>query len=163
MKPLQSQAQPEGAAQYRIGAAARQTGVPAANIRYYEKERLLAPGSRGDNRYRLYGAAELHRLRLIRLCRAMDMSLAEVRSLLALEQGRRDDCAAARDTLDAHLQHVRERLTELRALEVELRALRERCDGSGTHCRSIEALHQRADAQPPAKPVPVARGRRRHV
>ena len=135
------------AAPFRIGEVARQSGVSAANIRYYEKEGLLAPGAREDNSYRLYNANDVHRLRFIRLCRAMDMSLDEVRTLLALDLNRKEDCDAARDTLDGHLQHVRDRLAELQALEADLLALRSRCDGSDTHCYIIEALHERADAQ----------------
>ena len=135
---------------HRIGEVARRSGVSAANIRYYEKEGLLAPGAREDNSYRLYSDDEVHRLRFIRLCRAMDMSLDEVRTLLALDWGRKADCEAARDTLDQHLQHVRSRLAELQALEADLLALRSRCDGSDTHCHIIEALHARADAQPAA-------------
>ena len=72
------------AAQFRIGEAAQQSGVSAANIRYYEKEGLLPPGARGDNSYRMYSSDDVHQLRFIRLCRAMDMSLQEVRTLLAL-------------------------------------------------------------------------------
>ena len=147
---------------HRIGEAARLSGVTAANIRYYEKEGLLTPGGRGSNSYRLYSAAEVHRLRFIRLCRAMDMSLDEVRTLLALDWGRKADCDAARDTLDAHLQHVRTRLAELQALESDLLALRSRCDGSDATCHIIEALHERADAQQAALPTPTAPGKR-HV
>ena len=94
------------AAQFRIGEAAQQSGVSAANIRYYEKEGLLPPGARGDNSYRLYSSADVHQLRFIRLCRAMDMSLDEVRTLLALDWDSKTDCHAACDTLDAHLVHV---------------------------------------------------------
>ena len=147
--------------QYRIGEAAQQSGVSAANIRYYEKEGLLAPGVRGDNSYRLYSGADVHQLRFIRLCRAMDMSLDEVRTLLALDLRRKADCEAARDTLDEHLQHVRHRLAELQALEADLLALRGRCDGSDAHCHIIEALHARADAQP-AMPATAGVGKR-HV
>jgi hypothetical protein len=66
----------------------------------------------------------------------------------------------AREVLDAHLAHVRQRLAELRALEKDLRGLRDRCDGTDDHCRIIEALHTRADA-----PVDIAAtaGPRRHV
>lgn len=148
--------------QYRIGEAARQSGVSAANIRYYEKEGLLAASVREDNSYRLYSADDVHRLRFIRLCRAMDMSLDEVRTLLALDWSRKADCDAARDTLDEHLQHVRGRLAELRALEADLLALRSRCDGSDANCHIIEALHARADAQP-AVPAPSAGVGKRHV
>lgn len=139
-----------GPATLRIGAAATQSGVSAANIRFYEKEGLLAPQTRGENSYRLYSDADVHQLRFIRMCRAMDMSLGEVRALLGLDLHDRDDCAAARRTLDDHLGHVRARLAELKALERDLKALRERCDGSGPHCHIIEALHQRAEDGPVA-------------
>ena len=133
---------------YRIGEAAAASGVSAANIRYYEKQGLIAPQGRAENDYRLYSAADVHALRFIRLCRAMDMSLDEVRTLLALDLRSKADCDAACVALDSHLGHVRERLRELRALEKDLVALRDSCDGQGGHCHIIEALHARADAQP---------------
>ena len=134
----------------RIGEAARRSGVSAANIRYYEKEKLLSAGTRSASSYRLYSDADIHQLRFIRLCRAMDMSLDEVRTLLALDGARKDDCVAANKTLDAHLGHVRERLAELQALEHELMQLRSQCDGSDGVCHIIEALHAQAD-----EPLPV--------
>jgi DNA-binding transcriptional MerR regulator len=146
---------------YRIGDAAAQSGVSATNIRYYEKEGLIAPQARGDNSYRLYTDADVHRLRFIRLCRAMDMSLDEVRTLLGLDLTLKADCATARDALDGHLEHVRARLAELRALEKDLKALRDRCDGTDALCHTIEALHERADALPvQAKPTAAVK---RHV
>lgn len=148
------------APRWKIGEAARLSGVSAANIRYYEREGLLAPQMRADNDYRLYGSGDLHRLRFIRLCRAMDMSLEEVRALLSLDLVSKADCARACEVLDDHLAHVRERLAELRALEKDLRSLRDRCDGAGEHCQIIEALHARADQ---AVPAPGGTGRRRHV
>ncbi len=143
-------AQPTGS--YRISEAATLSGVTAANIRFYEKEKLLGAPGRSDNRYRLYGAADVHRLRFIRLCRAMDMSLDEVRTLLGLDLSRKADCVAARDALDEHLTHVRARLKELKTLAQDLQALRDHCDGTDTHCHLIEALHARADALP----LPIA-------
>lgn len=141
---------PPGEQGYRIGDAAARSGVSAANIRYYEKEGLIAPQMRGDNSYRLYSDADVHRLRFIRLCRAMDMSLDEVRTLMALDLRSKADCDAACVALDTHLGHVRERLRELRSLEKDLLALRDCCDGTDAHCHIIETLHARADRQPAA-------------
>ena len=150
-------------ARWRIGEAARRSGVSSANMRYYEKEGLLSPGAREDNSYRLYSEADVHRLRFSRLCRAMDMSLDEVRTLLALDMpGAALDVHTACHTIDVHLEHVRTRLMELQALEHDLRALRGRCDGAdGAHCHILEALHAQADAQ--AEGLPANALPKRHV
>lgn len=153
---------------HRIGVAARLSGVSAANIRFYEKEGLLPALERSDSSYRLYSAGDIHQLRFIRLCRAMDMSLGEVRTLLGLDLSRKADCAAARAALDEHLLHVQARLKELKALAQDLQALRQRCDGTDNRCHIIEALHERADAlpsplSPPSSPSRAAAAARRHV
>ncbi len=152
---------PYATAGYKIGEAAKRSSMPAANIRFYEKEALLSPQGRGDNRYRMYSDSDIHRLRFIRACRALDMSLDEVRTLLKLDLNSKTDCATARSALDDHLAHVRERLAELKALEKDLKALRGRCDGLDTTCHIIEALHERADAVP--KKPGSARTSKRHV
>ncbi len=152
---------PYATAGYKIGEAATRSGVSAANIRFYEKQALLRPQGRSDNSYRMYSDSDIHRLRFIRACRALDMSLDEVRTLLKLDLNSKADCATARGALDEHLAHVRERLSELKALEKDLKALRGRCDGLDTTCHIIEALHERADALP-KKPRPVQTGKR-HV
>ena len=139
---------PYTTAGYKIGEAAARSGVSAANIRFYEKDQLLKAQTRGDNSYRMYSDSDIHRLRFIRACRALDMSLDEVRTLLKLDLNSRSDCAIARGALDEHLTHVRTRLNELKALEKDLKALRGRCDGLDTTCHIIEALHERADRLP---------------
>ena len=146
---------------YKIGEAATRSGVSAANIRFYEKEGLLAPQHRSENSYRMYSGGDVHQLRFIRACRSLDMSLDEVRTLLSLNLNNKKDCAIARDALDEHLGHVRHRLLELKALEKDLKALRGRCDGLDTTCHIIEALHERADTLP-QRPK-ATQSRKRHV
>ena len=145
---------------YLISQAAALSGVTPSNIRFYEKEKLLRPQGRGDNSYRMYSDSDIHRLRFIRACRSLDMSLDEVRTLLGLNLNNKTDCATARGALDAHLGHVRARLAELKALEKDLKALRGRCDGLDTTCHIIEALHERADRLPKAV---RAAPKKRHV
>lgn len=131
-----------------IGKAAALSGVSSANIRFYEKQGLLAPGVRAANSYRSYSDGDIHQLRFIRLCRAMDMSLDEVRTLLNLDLAEKADCAAANAALQAHIEHVSERLAELQLLRDDLSSLRARCDGTGPRCRIMEALHERAERLP---------------
>ena len=146
---------------YRISQAAALSGVSSANIRFYEKEKLFSPQGRGENSYRFYSDGDVHQLRFIRLCRAMDMSLDEVRTLLRLDLNIKADCATARVALSGHLGHVRARLAELKALEINLKDLRDRCDGTDHRCHLIEALHAQADRMPlSSKPTSTPK---RHV
>ena len=148
---------------YRISQAAAMSGVTPANIRFYEKEKLFKPALRGDNSYRMYSDADVHQLKFIRACRALDMSLDEVRTLMGLDLRIKADCATARSSLDGHLSHVRQRLAELKTLEKDLQALRGRCDGLGATCHIIEALHERADSLPKVPAQAKAKTSRRHV
>lgn len=148
MRTTATNIEPSGALNYRISQAAALSGVTPANIRFYEKEKLLRSTFRGDNSYRMYSDSDVHQLRFIRACRALDMSLDEVRTLLRLDLNSKADCTTARGALDEHLAHVRERLAELKTLEKDLKALRGRCDGLDMTCHIIEALHERADALP---------------
>ena len=153
--------QPQPGSLHRISQAAALSGVSSANIRFYEKEKLFSPQGRDENSYRFYSDGDVHQLRFIRLCRAMDMSLDEVRTLLRLDLNIKADCATARVALDGHLGHVRARLAELKTLEKNLKDLRDRCDGTDHHCHLIEALHAQADRMPlPSRPFAA---HKRHV
>ena len=131
---------------YRIGQAAKLSGVNAPTIRYYEQAGLILAGSRSENDYRVYDDADIHLLKFVRLCRSFDISLADVKTLTGLDLKVKRDCNTARDTLDTHLEAVSKKLHELKRLERELKNLRMRCEGDTDRCKIIEALHQNADA-----------------
>ncbi len=155
--------QPDNSQGYRIGQAAALSGSSAATIRFYEAQSLLSPCKSSSNSYRFYSDSDIHQLRFIRLCRAMDMTLDEVRTLLGLDLRHKADCNTARITLDEHLGHVRERLKELKTLEKELLALRQRCDGQDANCHILEALHQQADQHLKPDQAPTSQNKRRSV
>ncbi|MFM7331318.1 MAG: MerR family transcriptional regulator [Brachymonas sp.] len=138
--------QPQNSPGYLIGQAALLSGVSAANIRFYEKEKLILRHENRANSYRMYSDEDVHQLRFIRQLRSLDMTLEEVRTLLGLDLRKKGDCQTACDTLDAYIGHVRERLKELRVLEKNLFDLRSRCGGDDDHCHLIEALHAQAVA-----------------
>lgn len=132
----------------RIKELALATSVPADTIRHYERAGLLAAPARSDNNYRRYTEADVRRLRFIRNCRALDMSLDEVRALLdwtdaaQVATAHRPDCSAVDAIVSAHLAHVRERIAALRGLEKQLKLLREAHahDAPGSHCGIVQAL-----------------------
>jgi Cd(II)/Pb(II)-responsive transcriptional regulator len=130
----------------KIGQLAAATGTPVETIRYYEREGLLPEAGRTDANYRVYGPAHVDRLAFIRHCRCLDMTLEEIRALLRVKDEPQADCAAADALLDAHIQHVTERIQQLRVLEKELRALRASCAHAGTagECGVLGGLQKAA-------------------
>lgn len=128
----------------KIGELATRSRTPVETIRYYEREGLLPAAPRSEGNYRLYGPAEAERLAFIRHCRTLDMTLDEIRVLLRFRDAPAADCGDVNTLLDAHIGHVTARIRELRHLERELKALRERCASptDSDHCGILEGLVQ---------------------
>lgn len=111
----------------KIGELARTTGSSIETIRFYEREGLLPEPARTEGNYRVYGIRHAERLAFIRHCRSLDMTLDEIRVLLRFKEAPQDNCAGVNELLDEHIGHVAQRIRELRALEKQLKALREQC------------------------------------
>lgn len=147
----------------KIGELAALSSTGVETIRYYEREGLLPAPARSESNYRVYEPEHVERLRFIRHCRGLDMSLDEVRVLLGFRDQPRDACGDVEAVLDAHIGHVTDRIRELRALEDQLRGLRQRCAGPGEddHCGILAGLVEDAGAagKPPGGHVHSAHGR----
>jgi Cd(II)/Pb(II)-responsive transcriptional regulator len=127
----------------RIGELASRLSVAIETIRYYEKEGLLPQPARSEGNYRLYSDSERQRLEFILHCRALDMTHQEIRQLLGLRDRPDQGCAEVNAVLDAHVEHVAERLRALRSLQSELKAIRARCDAPST-AKDCGILHELA-------------------
>lgn len=57
-------------------------GISQKNIRFYEKEGLLAPRREAANGYRNYAEDDVQRLRRIKLLRKLDVPLDEIHDML---------------------------------------------------------------------------------
>jgi Cd(II)/Pb(II)-responsive transcriptional regulator len=140
----------------KIGELARATATAVETIRHYEREGLLPPPPRTEGNYRVYGHGEVERLGFIRQCRGLDMSLDEIRRLLALKDAPPadgSDCGEVNALLDEHIGHVAERLRELRQLDKELKALRAACSepGAAADCGILQQLAKPASGAAPAR------------
>ena len=62
------------------------TGVTKRNIRFYEKEGLLAPKRNDENGYRVYDENDIWRIKVIKMLRMLDMPLEEIKAILEEEQ-----------------------------------------------------------------------------
>lgn len=125
----------------RIGELARRSGVEVETLRYYEKVGLLPSPPRRGNGYREYGPDHVERLAFIRHCRALDMSLADVKSLLDFVTRPDEDCGDINRLIDEQLARARERIKWMRSLEKQLVALRAQC-GVNRAARQCGILHE---------------------
>lgn len=129
-----------GMAEIGIGELARRAGVRIDTVRYYERNRLLAPSTRLASGYRRYGELEVTRLRFIRRAKALGFSLEEIRELLALSSRR--DVAQVKRKAQAKVADVEARIAELERVRDGLRELTEACPGHGraADCPILQAL-----------------------
>src|SRR6516225_7136889 len=111
-----------------IGELARMTGCGIETIRYYEHEGLLPKPGRTRGNFRVYGQGHAELLSFIRHCRSLDMALHEIRILLRFRSAPDESCGEVNALLETHIGHVEERIAQLRSLEGQLRALREKCN-----------------------------------
>ena len=116
----------------KIGDLARLTGTAIENIRFYEREKLLPVAGRTAGNYRIYEETHVERLAFIRHCRLLDMTLDEIRVLLRLRDAPSETCTEVDRLLDEHIDHVSECMRELRALDKQLKALRDLCHEGST-------------------------------
>lgn len=143
----------------KIGELAKKTGCLVETIRYYEREGLLSEPIRSDGNYRLYGNAHVERLRFIRQCRSLGMTLAQTRKLLNLRDAPEESCREVDTLIDEHICHVIDRIAEMKSLQKQLKELRNRCQRTEAvkNCQILQSL-----ASPTESPSPPTCGVRVH-
>ena len=107
----------------KIGDLARIAQVTPRTVRFYEDLGLLQPDSRSEGGFRLYRAAQLHRLRAVLALKDVGVSLDDIRSYrdLASEGGMAFGVMARlKERLVAGKGQLRARIERLEAAMVDL-------------------------------------------
>lgn len=136
-----------------IGVLARRSGCSVPTIRYYEQIGLLAPPKRKDSGHRVYDGSAIDTLVFVRRCREFGFTLDQVRQLAALSSSSQRDCTETLDLARGHLNEVREKVKELRALERDLSRFVQTCadaccGGPASQCSIISDLTAGRAAKP---------------
>lgn len=131
-----------GNEEIQIGELSRRSGCNIETIRYYERVGLLPQASRSPSRYRLYDEDDVRRLSFVRRSRELGFSLDEVRTLLGLSAGSgQETCAEVRQVAAHHLDDIRAKIADLRAMQRILADAVRRCDdGEFPGCALLDAL-----------------------
>jgi DNA-binding transcriptional MerR regulator len=136
----------------QIGMVSQQTGVTVDTIRFYEKQQLLERAARTEGGFRLFGAADVRRVKFIRRAQQLGFSLPEIRELMVLQRDGGETCSQVRDLLKAKVSGVRVKIRELSRLEKELVKKLRTCErqlklSGGSHgagCPVLAEIDQRS-------------------
>jgi len=111
----------------KISELAKQSGVPAKTIRYYEEIQLIPEAQRTASGYRDYDATAIDRLVLIRRCRELSIPLEQIKKLVRVQADRQAPCGEVDQIIAEQLAKVRDTLQELTLLESTLTQLAHSC------------------------------------
>ena len=115
---------------HNIGEAAAATGVSAKMIRHYEGIGLIPAVGRTFAGYRLYGAADLNRLRFIKRARNLGFSMKQIESLLALWSDPARASSDVKRLAQAHAEELEAKIAEMQAMQRTLLDLARNCRGN---------------------------------
>ena len=107
----------------KIQEFAQRTGLPSKTIRYYETIGILSSPQRAPNGYREYSEQDLARARFVAGARSLDLSLEEIREILAMQDRREAPCRTLLDLIEHKANYIEERIRLLKQMEVDLREL----------------------------------------
>jgi MerR family transcriptional regulator, copper efflux regulator len=130
-----------------IGKLAKQTGVSAETIRFYERQGLIAPPSRADSNYRIYPNEEVVRLKFIRRAKNLGFTLNEIKELLFLKHDPRATKSDVKNRTLTKIEEVKKKICDLVRIKEALEHLAACCDGQGPleECPILQALDNDGD------------------
>jgi len=124
-----------------IGTAAKQSGITAKTIRYYESVGLLPEPIRAANGYRHYREKDLQTLRFIHRARKLGFTIKDIRDLLGLWHDKERASADVREVAKRHVAEIEQRLEEMESVRQTLMHLIHECHGDGRpDCPILEDL-----------------------
>ena len=125
-----------------IGGIARAAGVNVETVRYYQRMGLVPVPKRVYGSFREYPPEIATRVRFIRRAQQLGFTLAEVKNLLALDDGR--SCSQAQGLAAMKLASVESRIADLNRVRRTLKVLIAQCSTAGgrLRCPIIETLAQ---------------------
>ncbi|MBY0560098.1 MerR family DNA-binding protein [Hyphomicrobium sp.] len=115
---------------FRIGDAARLSGITIKLIRYYESVGLLRVVDRQTNGYRTYELRDVHELRFIKRARLLGFPIKEIKELLELWRNKQRRSHTVRRLAEAHLANLNARIRAFEGVTGVLERLINACEGN---------------------------------
>ena len=134
-----------------IGEAAKESGVSAKMIRYYEEIGLIGRAARSaQNNYRSFDARDVNELRFVKRARSLGFSVKEIARLLSLWRDRQRPSREVKAIAERHIHDLEARIAEMQAMADTLRDLSHCCAGDDRpDCPILADLAQVRNPTPP--------------
>lgn len=124
-----------------ISDVAKETGLTAKTIRFYESKGVISAAPRGANGYRYYNASHIEELLLIKRSRMIGFSLDECQQLLALSTNPNRHSRDVKQKAQQKLVEIDHKIEELKQIKLMLAALTEQCPGDNlAQCPILDNL-----------------------
>ncbi|HEX2054178.1 MAG TPA: heavy metal-responsive transcriptional regulator [Actinomycetota bacterium] len=107
----------------KVSDVARQAGVSADAVRYYESLGLLRPAERTPSGYRQFDEEAVRRISFIKDAQSLGLQLSEIGELLKIRDEGACPCGHTKSLLQQRLDEVNRELAVLNKLRVELEQL----------------------------------------
>jgi len=106
-----------------IGRLGSLAGLEPKTLRYYDRVGLVRPASRTPTGYRLYLSEAVDRLRFIASAKALGLTLADIRRILAVRDEGAAPCQHVLELVARNVTKVETQITQLNHLRGDLRRL----------------------------------------
>jgi MerR family copper efflux transcriptional regulator len=127
--------------EFTIGRLAREVGINAETVRFYERKGLLPKPPRSESGYRHFTTETTKRLRFIRRAQELGFSLNEIRELLVLRMSP-TPCPEVRKRTEAKIADIETKIHSLDSIRKSLISLVRCCSerASFSECPILESL-----------------------
>jgi MerR family transcriptional regulator, copper efflux regulator len=110
-----------------INQLSKETGIPIATIRFYEKSGLFAGKKKADvktNNYTFYDDEVVEKLDLIRDAKSVGFTLSEIKELIDAWYGKRITKEKKLEILDDKLLQIEEKINDLKLVKQQIAFLK---------------------------------------
>ncbi len=126
----------------RISQVAKESGVGAETVRFYESKGLIETVGRSASGYRQFPASTIDQIRFIQQAKRLGFTLNEISELIDLKNAPDANCTEIRKAAKAKIADIQEKIESLEQIKTTLQPLVDQCKSTDpiSDCPIINSL-----------------------
>lgn len=110
----------------KVNELAKRSGVSVHTVRYYIRTGLLTPVKTQENKYRLFAAEDVSRLKFICTAKLLGFTLHDIQQVLGHAQAGESPCSEVRVLIQQRMQEVEKKIHDMQQLQQRMTSALER-------------------------------------